>query len=51
MYQERTLKPCPRPGMPDWFRATAWLFDWKHALIGIQRQTLIRWQREGARLF
>jgi hypothetical protein len=52
MYQERKLKPR-RPDMP--FRVALVLlpklFDWKDALVVIQPRTLVRWHRQGFRLF
>ena len=52
MYQERKLKPR-RPDTP--FRLTlvllSRLFNWKDALVVVQPQTLVRWHRQGFRLF
>ena len=52
MYQERKLKPR-RPDTA--FRVAlvllSRLFDWKHALVVIKPQTLVRWHRKGFRLF
>jgi len=52
MYQERKLKPR-RPDTP--FRVTlvllSRLFNWKDALVVVQPQTLVRWHRQGFRLF
>jgi putative transposase len=52
MYQERNLKPR-RPDTP--FRVAlvvlSRLFNWKDALIVVQPQTLVRWHRQGFRLF
>ena len=52
MYQERKLKPR-RPDTA--FRVTlvllSRLFDWKRALVVVQSQTLVRWHRQGFRLF
>jgi transposase InsO family protein len=52
MYQERKLKPR-RPDTA--FRVALVLlsshFDWKHALVVIKPQTLVRWHRQGFRLF
>ena len=52
MYQERKLKPH-RPDMPLRVALVllARLFDWKDALVVIQPQTLVRWYRQGFRLF
>lgn len=52
MFQERKLKPH-RPDTP--FRVAlvllSRLFDWKDALVVVQPQTLVRWHRQGFRLF
>jgi hypothetical protein len=52
MYQERNLKPR-RPDTA--FRVAlvllSGLFDWKHALVVINPQTLVRWHRQGFRRF
>ncbi len=52
MYQERKLMPR-RPDTP--FRVAlvllSRLFNWKDALVVVQPQTLIRWHRQGFRLF
>ena len=52
MYQERKLKPR-RPDTP--FRVALVLlsrfFNWKDSLVVVQAQTLIRWHRQGFRLF
>jgi hypothetical protein len=52
MYQERKLRPR-RPDTP--FRVAllllSRLFDWKDALVVVQLQTLVRWHRQGFRLF
>ena len=52
MYQERN----PKPRRPDAaFRIglvlLSRLFDWKHALVVVHPQTLVRWHRQGFRLF
>jgi len=52
MFQERKLKPR-RPDAP--FRIAlvllSRLFDWRDALVVVQPQTLVRWHRQGFRLF
>ena len=52
MFQERKLKPR-RPDAP--FRIAlvllSRLFDWRDALVVVQTQTLVRWHRQGFRLF
>ena len=52
IYQERKLRQA-RPDMC--FRVAlvllSRLFDWKDALVVIQPQTLVRWHRQGFRLF
>jgi hypothetical protein len=52
MYQERKLKPRrPDTAFRIGLVLLSRLFDWKHALVVIQPQTLIRWHRQGFRLF
>ncbi|MGB5520424.1 MAG: helix-turn-helix domain-containing protein [Gammaproteobacteria bacterium] len=52
MYHERNVKPR-RPDAA--FRVAlvllSRLFDWKHALVVIKPQTLVRWHRQCFRLF
>ena len=52
MYQERKLKPR-RPDTS--FRVAhvllSRLFDWRQALVVVQPRTLVRWHRQGYRLF
>jgi transposase InsO family protein len=52
LYQERSVKPARTT---DATRITlTWLtrwFDWRQALVIVQPQTLIRWHRQGFRLF
>ena len=52
MYQERKLKPR-QPDTP--FRVAlvllSGLFNWKDALVVVQSRTLVRWHRQGFRLF
>jgi putative transposase len=52
LFQERKAKPH-RPDTP--FRITlvllSRLFNWRDALVVVQPQTLIRWHRQGFRLF
>lgn len=52
LYQERQIKP--RRATPATRRALLWLarwFDWPQALVIMQPATLIRWHRQGFRLF
>jgi putative transposase len=52
LYQERQLKP--RRATPATRIALIWLarwFDWRQALVVMQPATLIRWHRQGFRLF
>jgi transposase InsO family protein len=52
LYQERQIKPH-RPTQATRM-ALAWLagwFDWRQALVLVQPATLIRWHRQGFRLF
>jgi putative transposase len=52
LYQERRIKP--RRPMHTTRMALPWLahwFDWHHALVLVQPATLIRWHRQGFRLF
>jgi len=52
MYQERNLKPRrPDTAFRIGLVLLSRLFDWKHALVIIQPQTLVRWHRQGFRLF
>jgi putative transposase len=52
LYQERQIKP--RRATPATRLALLWLarwFDWRQALVVMQPATLIRWHRQGFRLF
>lgn len=52
MYQERKVKPRRTTGATR--LALVWLsrwFDWRQALAVVQPATLLRWHREGFRLF
>jgi putative transposase len=52
LYQERQIKPR-RPTQATRM-VLAWLarwFDWRHALVLVQPATLIRWHRQGFRVF
>jgi putative transposase len=52
LYQERQIKP--RRSTPATRLALLWLarwFDWRQALVVMQPATLIRWHRQGFRLF
>jgi putative transposase len=52
LYQERHVKPR-QATMATCF-GLSWLarwFDWRHALVLVQPATLIRWHRQGFRLF
>ncbi len=52
MFQERNTKPR-RPDTPIRIALVllSWLFNWRDALVVVQPQTLIRWHRQGFRLF
>jgi hypothetical protein len=50
MYQERNLKPRrPDTAFRIGLALLSRLFDWKHALVIVQPQTLVRWHRQGFR--
>ena len=52
MSQERQIKPCLATQATR--MALAWLarwFDWRQALVLVQPATLIRWHRQGFRLW
>jgi putative transposase len=52
LYQERHVKP--RQATTSTRLGLIWLarwFDWRHALVLVQPATLIRWHRQGFRLF
>jgi putative transposase len=52
LYQERSI--TPRRATPATRLTLVWLarwFDWRHALVIVQPATLIRWHRQGFRLF
>jgi putative transposase len=52
LYQERDVQP--KRVTPATRLTPVWLarwFDWRRALIIVQPQTLIRWHRQGFRLF
>jgi putative transposase len=52
LYQERHVKP--RRATPATRVTLVWLalrFDWRQALVVVEPQTLIRWHRQGFRLF
>jgi transposase InsO family protein len=52
MYQERNLKPRrPDAAFRIGLVLLSRLFDWKQALVVVQPQTLVRWHRQGFRLF
>ena len=52
MYQERKLKPRrPDAAFRIGLVLLSRLFDWKHSLVVVQPQTLVRWHRQGFRLF
>ena len=51
MYQERKLKPRrPDTAFRIGLTLLSKVFDWKHALVVVQPQTLVRWHRQGFRL-
>jgi hypothetical protein len=52
LYQERNVRPTRTD--PATRLTLAWLsqrFDWRPALVIVQPKTLIRWHRQGFRLF
>jgi hypothetical protein len=52
IYQERKLKPRrPDTAFRIGLVLLSKLFYWKHALVVVQPQTLVRWHRQGFRLF
>jgi hypothetical protein len=52
LYYERGIKPlCATPGIRLALISLASWFDWRHALVLVQPATLIRWHRQGFRLF
>ena len=52
MHQERKLKPRrPDTAFRSGLVLLSRLFDWKHALVVVQLQTLVCWHRQGFRLF
>ena len=52
MYQERSKKPCRVDSTTKLtLVALSRLFDWKDSLVVVQPKTLIRWHREGIRIF
>ncbi|MEN8130348.1 MAG: integrase core domain-containing protein [Pseudomonadota bacterium] len=52
MYQERGQKPRrPDQAIRVTLVQLSRLFDWKDALVVVQPQTLVRWHRQGFRLF
>jgi len=52
MFQERNAESC-RPDTPIRIALVllSRLFNWRDALIIVQLQTLVRWHRQGFRLF
>ena len=52
MFQERKVKPH-RPDTPIRIALVllSRLFNWRDALVVVQPQTLVRWHRQGFRLF
>jgi len=52
MYQERKQKPRrPDTSLRVALVLLSKLFDWRDALIVVQPQSLVRWHRQGFRLF
>jgi putative transposase len=52
LFQERKVKPRRADDSTRWMMATlSRMFPWRDALVNVQPDTLIRWQRKGFRLF
>src|SRR5579863_565467 len=51
LFQERKSKPRPADDSTRWLISflSRW-FDWRHALVVVKPETLIRWHRKGFRL-
>jgi len=52
LFQERKVKPCRAADSTRWSMATvSRLFDWRRVLVVVKPDTLVRWHRQGFRLF
>src|SRR6516165_7455288 len=52
LFQEQKVKPCRAADSTRWSMATkSRLFDWRRVLVVVKPDTLIRWHRQGFRLF
>src|SRR6476619_260977 len=52
LFQERKVKPRRADEATRWMMATlSRMFQWRHALVHVKPDTLIRWHRKGFRLF
>jgi hypothetical protein len=52
LFQERKVKPRPARDADRWLMASlSRIFPWREALLNVKPDTLIRWRRQGFRLF
>src|SRR5215831_7212902 len=52
LFQERKVKPRRANDSTRWVMGTlSRMFPWRGALVNVQAETLIRWHRQGFRLF
>ena len=52
LFQERKVKPRRAEDSTRWLMATvSRLFDWRTVLVVVKPDTLVRWHRQGFRLF
>ena len=52
LFQERKVKPRRADDSARWMMATlSRMFPWGNSLVNVKPDTLIRWQRQGFRLF
>src|SRR5262245_47627442 len=52
LFQERQVKPRRANDSTRWMMATlSRMFPWRDALVNVKASTLIRWHRQGFRLF
>src|SRR5215831_4961704 len=52
LFQERQVKPRRANDSTRWMMATLGrMFPWRDALVNVKAPTLIRWHRQGFRLF
>lgn len=52
MYQERKIRPHRAQDSARWLMAClSRRFDWRNAIVVVKPDTLIRWHRQGFRLF